>query len=248
MSKLAEAIRRSQRVEAAPMGFGAARPSPKPTMLVGFRGEAEGLAAAVEAGADVLLVETSDRDLEPARIAEMRTAGGNLPLGVLPKSVPAGKTKELREKGLDFLVFEADSTPAAALLDEDTGYVLQLPNNAEELFLRSLESLSLEAIYLGSIRTPLTVSQQLELARVGLLTHKPLVCQVQPDTTSEDLQCLRAAGVVALLVEGTAAAVTRLKETIAALPPLRQRREERPVVSLPRSQARHEEDDDDDDD
>src|SRR5829696_6560915 len=35
MTKLADAIRRSQRIESAPMGFGAARAAAKPTMVVG---------------------------------------------------------------------------------------------------------------------------------------------------------------------------------------------------------------------
>ena len=35
MTKLADAIRRTQRVDAAPMGFGAVRNASPPTMLVG---------------------------------------------------------------------------------------------------------------------------------------------------------------------------------------------------------------------
>ena len=43
MSKLADAIRRTQRVDAAPMGFGAARSSAPPTMLVGTSSKAMAL-------------------------------------------------------------------------------------------------------------------------------------------------------------------------------------------------------------
>src|SRR5262245_41592354 len=63
MAKLADAIRRSQRIESAPMGFGAARVAPKATMLVGaIVSNAAGVAKAREAGAD-LVVAKDDQSL-----------------------------------------------------------------------------------------------------------------------------------------------------------------------------------------
>jgi hypothetical protein len=251
MSKLADAIRRIQRVEAAPMGFGAARPAAKSTMLVGFRGVATNLAAASKSGADVLLIEAGDKDLNAARLKEMRSTANDLPLGVLIRTASAIPTRELREAGLDFLVFEPDSMPASVLLDEDMGFVLVLPDQpddiARDLFLRSLESLSIEALFLAAVPSPLTVAQQIALGRVANLARKPLITQVAPDIASDDLQCLRAAGVAALVVDD-ADGVAKLKESVAALPPRRQRKDDRPVVSLPRGQAPPENDDDDDDD
>jgi hypothetical protein len=229
------------------MGFGAARPAAKPTMLVGFRGPVAGLASA-SANADLLLIEVSARDLDAAKVKEMRSMANDLPLGVLPAPAPAIKPKEMRAAGIDFLAFEPDSTPASVLLDEDMGYVLILPDQpddtARDLFLRSLDSLSLEALYLDGVPSPLTVSEQIALGRVGLITRKPLISRVQPDISSEDLQCLRAAGVVALVVD-SADGVTKLKESVAALPARRQRKDDRPVVALPRGQAPQEDDDDD---
>ena len=250
MSKLADAIRRSQRVEAAPMGFGAARPVAKATMLVGFQGEAAKLAAATKSGADVLLIEVSERDLNAGKAKELRSAASDLPLGIFARTSSAIPTRELREAGLDFLVFEPESTPASALLDEDMGFVLVLPDEpddmARELLLRSLEPLSLEAVFMTSVPSPLTVTQQIALGRVSNLARKPLISKVKPDISGEDLQCLRAAGVAALVVDN-ADAVAKLKERVAALPPRRQRKDDRPVVSLPRGQAPPEDDDDDDD-
>jgi hypothetical protein len=156
-------------------------------------------------------------------------------------------SKELRGAGLDFLAFEADSTPAAALLDEDGGYVLVLKDEPNELFLRSLEPLSVEAIYLTDVPSPLSVKDQIDLGRVGMLARKPLLCRVKDDVSQEELQCLRQAGVVGV-VGGSAEAAGRLKDAVAALPPRRPRRgEDRPVVSLPRGQVPQEGEDDDDD-
>jgi len=248
MSKLADAIRRSQRIEAAPMGFGAARPAPRPSMLAGFLGRAADVAAARAAGADLVVADS--RRAAPAKgdLAKLRAAAADLPLGAWTPVAGAAAARELRQAGIDFLILEPESTAASVLLDDDLGYVLVLPESPDEPFLRSLESLHLEALYLSPRpwSGPLTVAAQVELSRVHLISRRPLLCEVAPDATADDLQCLRSVGVAALLV-ASVDGIARLKETIAALPPRRQRREERPVLSLPRGQAPAVEDDDDDD-
>jgi hypothetical protein len=243
MTKLADAIRRSQRTESTPMGFGAARPAAKATMLVGLIGQ-DGTA-----DADVVLIDGRNGALSKENATKARETAGEKPVGIwLAKAEPAA-AREARESGIDFVIFDPAATPAASLLDEDLGYVLTLRTDPDELFLRSLDTLNLDALYLEEIQTPFTVARQIELNRIGMLAHKPLVCRVRPGLSSDDLQCLRKAGVVLLLVEGTAADVATLKETVMSLPPRRARGEDRPVVSLPRGQAaQHDHEDDDDDD
>ena len=156
MSKLADAIQRTQRIEATPMGFGAARPAAKATMLVGL--VARDTAAIEGTLADIVLLDLSGsfskQDAEKARAA----AAGR-PLGLRLAGLDTAKAKAAREGGIDFILFEPESTPAAALLDETLGYVLALPEAADELFLRSLEPLHLEAIYLDSLPPSLSVAR-----------------------------------------------------------------------------------------
>ena len=242
MSKLADAIRRSQRVESAPMGFGAARPEARPSMLVGFFGAAGDVAKAREAGGDFVLVDAREGKIEPKSLREQ---AGDLPLGAWTAVSDSANAKALRDAGIDFIVVSEDS-PAAALLDEDLGYVLALPAQPEEIFLRSLEPLSLEALLLHNVPSPLTVSGELELSRTSGLARRPMLCETAASASTDDLQCLRAAGVVGLMTE--AAGVAQLKEAVKSLPQRKARREERPVVSLPRGQAAASEEGDDDDD
>jgi hypothetical protein len=209
-------------------------------MLVGFRGDANAAASAGET-ADFVLVEA-----DGSAAQGLRANAGELPLGLILRN-GSGAAKELREAGIDFIAIEPD-TPAAVLLDDDMGYVFVLPEQPEELLLRSLEPLSFEALYLPKVSSPLTVARQIELSRVAAFTRKPLICQVGPNLTSEDLQCLRAAGVIAVVVDGQAEGIAALKETVASLPVRKVRRDERPVVSLPRGQMPQAEEDDDDDD
>ena len=246
MSKLADAIRRSQRVESAPMGFGAARPAAKPSMLVGFLGAAGDVAKARDAGADFILVDAlaslgaadAKAAARPGRRPAPRRSGR-------PSPTPP-TAKALREAGST----SSSSTRRHAgrrAAGRRPGLRARPARAAgRELFLRSLEPLSLEALLLGDMPSPLTVGAQVELSRVGALARKPLLCDTAAGASADDLQCLRAAGVVGCHgqrrwrreAQGDrrrAAAAHAAAATSA------------PVVSLPRGQAAAEADDDDDD-
>jgi hypothetical protein len=149
----------------------------------------------------------------------------------------------LKDAGLDFLVV-TDSTPAAALLEDDLGYALTLPNAPEELFLRSLAPMTFEALYLAETPSPLTVAGQIGLSRIAGLAGKPLLTSAPAAASKDDLRCLRSVGVAGVITD--VAGVATLKETVKSLPPRRSRREDRAVVSLPHgSVAAHDDDDDD---
>ncbi|HLF79256.1 MAG TPA: hypothetical protein VJB57_17380, partial [Dehalococcoidia bacterium] len=174
MSKLGDAIRRNQRVESAPMGFGAARPAQRPSMLVGFIGPLGDVAAASSAGADFIIVEASGSAPDaPA----LRTAAGDLPLGVATKVETAEAAKALQEGGVDCALVW-DDTPAVALQAEELGYLLVLSASADETYLRSIDGLNLEAVILEKVPTPLTVGRQMEVSRIAGLGRKPLLCLV----------------------------------------------------------------------
>jgi hypothetical protein len=248
MSKLADVIRRSQRIESAPMGFGAARPAPKATMVVGYvADDVAGAEKGAGAGAEVVVLRSS-KEVTAADAEKLKAAAGSAVVG-LWGPVGSGQADELQKTGIDFVIFDPDTTPATALLNDDLGYVCVLPAEPDELLLRSLEPLGLDGLYLSDLPSPLTVSRQIELTRVAAFAHKPLICPAKAEAAKDELQCLRGAGAVVLLVSGAAEGVMQLKETVLSLPVRRQRREERAVVSLPRgaAPAAPEEDDDDDD-
>jgi hypothetical protein len=249
MSKLSDAIRRVQRIDAAPMGFGAARATAKATLLVGVMTPAAGVKAAWEKGADIVIVDARTGTLSAADVKKAAEGNSQAPLGAWQANPSRELAAELQKAGLDFLLLSADATPAETLLVEDLGFVLALPEEPEELFLRALEGLNLDGLLLNRVPSPLTVAGQLDLNKISMLGRRPLVCEVPASASKSDLECLRAAGCAMVLVS-SADAVTAVKETVVSLPaPRRPRREERPVVSLPRQQApaEHDEDDDDDD-
>lgn len=228
------------------MGFGAAKATPKATMLVGLlTNDAKAASTAKEKGVDVVVLDGRKGALGADAA---RNLNGELAAGGWIKEVTASVVEELAKAGLDFILFDAETTPANALLKDEVGFVLVLPGSADEQFLRSLEGLNLDAIFLPSLPSPLTVMRHLELIRTAMLARKPLSCQVPADAAKEELEGLRAAGVALLLVEGSADDAARLKETVMSLPPRRRSRDERPAVALPRSQSANSDHDHDDDD
>jgi hypothetical protein len=237
MSKLSDAIRRTLRSESAPMGFGASRPAPKATVLVGFIGRAADAAAAT--GADVVVLDGATAD----DLAKVKAGNGAAVVGLSAKNAGRAALAELRKAGLDFLIFDAETTPAAALLEDDLGFVLALPEKVEDDFFRSLEALQLDALYLQELPSPLTVARGLQLMR----GRRPIIARVKPDADKTELETLRAAGVALLLLED-ASGIAGLKETVLSLPPRRVRRDDRPGVAVPRTAVQPEHDDDDDDD
>lgn len=250
MTKLSDAIRRSQRIEAAPMGFGSARPATKPSMVVGAVAKSgDSLQSYKDAGVDLVIIDARAGVPDEAAMTTLGGAADGLVLGLLAGPIEAAQASSLKAAGFDFLVFDAEATPAAALLNDDLGFVLTLPSQPDELFLRSLESLQLDAVYLESLPSPLTVSRQLDLNRIGLFGRKSLICLVETGVSAEDLRCLRAAGCGVVLATGPEAAKS-LKEAVVALPPRKTRREDSRTVSLPTggAGAGHDHDDDDDDD
>jgi len=214
-------------------------------MLTGYAGPLAGAAGARSAGAEVVLVDARRSGLTVADVEKLREQAGDSAIGAWAAIKDSEEAKSLREAGLDFIVVEADSTPASVLLDDKLGYVLALTGPFDEHFLRSLEPLAFEALLLTEPPATLTVARQIELTRISALARKPLLAFAQPGVSKDDLQCLRAAGIVGVLVGEDA--VAAVKERVAALPPRRGRRDERAVVSLPRGQVAPASDEDDED-
>ncbi len=236
MSKLGDRIRKTMRPEAAPIGFRAVRPAKTPPLLTALLlNDAAKVAQAIAAGAGVAIL----KDANPGDVEAAVKAADETPLGVWPQRIEAADTKALIAASVDFIVFEAESTPATALLEDKLGYVLALKDGSDDTYLRVLESVALDAILLPDWKGPLTLKMQLDLRRIAALARKPLLLPVDLPVESADLECLRDAGVSILLLDGsdrkTLEEVPALIKTIEALPGPRRQRETTLEVLLPRA-------------
>jgi hypothetical protein len=243
MSKLSDAIRRVTRVEPTPMGFAPLAVKKQPTMLLAAQIAA---GAAAPAGADIVFAAPQNAPPPSGN------GGSEQPL----RGALLDGTGE-RPDGFDFLVFDADAAPASVLLEEDAGLVMSPPADLSDSLLQALQWLPLDAL-LVRWEGAVTVRRLLELQRLSGFSRKPLLLVVNDEPQATDLEALREAGVIGIVVDfaGTGAAkrFARLRETIDGLRPRPKRsRNDGGGIStaasfLPVASVSHDHDHDPDDD
>ena len=249
MSKLADRIRKAARPEPAPLGFGArvARPSTTSLLLIVrlSSGDANKAEEASKKGADVIIIDGGDA----GRTKEASGKGAAVSVGVRPNGADRKSVSALREAGADFVVLEAESTSAEAMLEKDLGFVLDHSGDFDDTALRILGELGLDAMIIQSPGEKLTLAELLKLRRLATLTRVPLLTAVKPDAEAGYLHTLRDSGVAGVIVESSALGkLADLRSRIESLPARGRRREERAEAVLPATTPSHDEDFDDDDD
>ena len=241
MSKLGEKIRKARRVESGSIGFGAMATRPRaPSLLLIVHGPAPGMqpvADSTERGVDAVLLSLANPQNEMGHVAKWAKEAGDVPCGAQVMAATRETAAGLKEAGADFVAFDAETSSADALLETEIGYVLALSGEPTDSFLRALDTLPLEGLWLYDWQGPLTVRGQMELRRLHLLSRTPLFLPAQPDIGAAELECLRDAGVVAIVVDGAQASTWKrlgdLRQAIDGLPARTRRREEKPEAVLP---------------
>lgn len=239
MSKLAERMRKALRVGSQPIGFGASTQTSNPSLLlVAFlqSPSADAAKKAAERGADTCLITAPDP--KDSKIGQVVEALGDIPCGLDSPQADGEAAAHLAELGVDYAALEPDTALASALLDAKLGHVISLESELDDIYLRTLEALPVEAILLRRWEGPLTVRRQMELQRISGLARKPLIVPVSPDVTSVDLQVMREAAVAAVGLDASSDSLldslASVRKLIDELPPRRRRREHEADAVLPR--------------
>ena len=113
MTKLGDLLRRSSRLQPARMGFGSARSTASPTILLAglvSEGWASAVADAAAAGADLFLLSGRPNEKE---LKEAVSAAEDRPCGLLTPEAGTEEVAQLREAGLDFVVLAPEASAAA---------------------------------------------------------------------------------------------------------------------------------------
>lgn len=223
------------------MGFAAATRAPNPSVLLAAcfsAPTAERAAQALAQGADTCLFALSD--VRPSDLEAVVKAAGDAPCGIWPPRLDGQVVEQLSHAGVDYVVFNPEAAHAAALVESDLGYVLAYEGDLADIYLRTLQSLPLDAVFLRHWQEPLTIRGQMDLLRIVSLSNKPLMLTVSSQIDARELECLRDVGVAIVAVDGdrkdALEALPALRKTIEDLPPRRRRREERPEALLPRAE------------
>lgn len=228
MSKLADLIRRTARTEPTQIGFTTTATKPRPTMLLAAL---VGAGNASATGADVVLLQAGAATAASAGSEN----GAAAPMRGLWLQDGADAT-DAREQGFDFVVFGGNDAPASVLLEEEAGLVMHVQEELADSLLQALQWLPLDALLVRWDGT-LTVRRQLELQRLSGFSRKPLFLVIESEPPAAELEALREAGVIAVVVDltanGGAARLAALRSTIDGLRPRPKRsRTEAGVVSV----------------
>jgi hypothetical protein len=230
MSKLSEKIRRAGQVESAPLGFGLgpARAAAA-TMLCLLRLDKDQSKKPEASDADAVILT----GVAAEKLGGVAKKVGETPLGVRLDRGDHESVAAAREGGADFAVLDGAASAEAVLERSGVGLVL-VADEWGDTELRALAGLGLDAILVGPMAEPFTLSRLLALRRLALLSQTPLLVEVDPKIEASRLETLRESGVVGVVLDGKSAGkLSSLRKTVLALRPRGKRKGEHTDALLP---------------
>ncbi len=259
MSKFIDKLGKTALQLPTPLGFGAAarRGEQAPAIMLVGQATSRELTkepALAEARVDAILVSPSS--WKDNTLDRIKNALGDLLWGVrLEDGVSEAQLGASKDRGCDFVVFDAGSAPASLLSDDDLGKLIAVDGGLEEHAARAIRGLTIDgAVYSPEAEVlPLTVRRLIEIQKVHGLIGNPFVMAAPAELAPAELEALRNAGITALLVGlSELDAIARTKEAIDRLPRNRPKSKSgggiMPLVPssvAPPSSDREEEDDED---
>ncbi len=241
MSKLRDRLRDTSRRQANGFGFTATRTTERnirQVLVIAEVSDAAAAEAAVQAGADILLHTGATESL-----GDVVAASEGRVVGRLVAAATAADTAAAQEAGAQFLAFDDRQTEAAALLDQNIGYVVML-GQEEDADLRLLRPLDLDGAIVSAPAADLKVRDQLRLRRTADLLRKPLFARVGGTVDASTLEVWRDAGIAAVVVSDPAL-VGEVVSSADAVPRPREAATERREATVPSVSSHFDEDDDD---
>lgn len=250
MSQLQKKIQRIQRREGPRLGFGpSVREQPRAMLLGVLVNDAAGARAAAAAGADVVILQTTDASSAVAAVkgAEAKDTA----IGAWLPALDEASATALREGGCDFAVGTLEGTASAAVDSEAMGQVIVAGEDMDDTTLRALAPLSLDGLFVAREGGPMTLAQQLGLVRLASFSGTPLLVTVAIAISVSELRVLRDSGVGVVVAPATASPpeLEALNANLRAVPaPKRGRRDGADIAIVPAAAAAagHEHDDGDD--
>ena len=218
MSDLGKRIGRVMRREiSGGMGFGAARrEQPRAMLLAVLVGDGKAAKAAIEAGADVAIIDGLDAGKAAAALKPL----AKLCTGARLANLDEAGAKLLKDAGCDFVISALDTTDSAAMDTENMGQVIVTAPDISDTTLRALPPLGLDALYVDREPGSMTVARQLELVRLASFSSTPLMVQVTATASVSEMRVLRDSGAVAVVAPAgtTAEQLKALVEALKAVP------------------------------
>ena len=239
MSQLQKRIQRLQRREGPSIGFGrVTREQPRAMALVATARNAAEVQAALDAGADAVLVDAGS--VSGAAAAMKDIASDKVAVGAGLAGLSEADAELLRNAHCDFVVSPLETTDSAAVDTEKMGQVVVATLDMEDNTLRALGPLGLDGLFVQRSAGAMTLAQQLGLVRLASFASTGLLVTVEPSAGVGELRVLRDSGALAVVAPAgaSAEALKTLGETLKAVPaPKKGKREGNDIAIVPASKA-----------
>ena len=204
MSKLLSKFVKISRGSPAPMGFGhASRPQKTPAMaFIGLLSQnyKRGATRLNRIEADGALL----RGVNPDQVlTDITGVLGEVPWGLEAEETNGDSVDTLVEKGCDFFLVSPDKVTVEAVKDDRAAFLLTLPPNADDSFLRTIEDLPISAVFMsiGHASSPLNLQHLIDIGSVRTMFDKYLLVEVPNTVSAKELEGLRDMGVDAVVVD-----------------------------------------------
>ncbi len=224
MSKFVEMLEKTHDSTPPPLGFGAAAKQEDrnpPIVLIGQATpeDISGNASIADAKVDAILLSLTSS--ESKSVDGVSDSLKDKLWGIRVGAISEEQATSFKEKGCDFIVFDAESTSASVLNDEDLGKIIALPPDLEEDMGQAIHGLSVDCVLYSPIESilPLTVQGLIEIEMVRGLVGKQFVMAAPSDLGKSDLEALKNAHISGLIVNLSATDdISSTKDAIMDLP------------------------------
>ena len=235
MSELQKKIARILRREGPAIGFGArTREIPKAMLLAATATNESGARAAIEAGADAIVLRGESPSALTSAIHAL--SKDKITVGAWLTSLDEAGAEALAKAGCDFVISTLDGTTSAAVNPERMGQLLVVGvDGFDDTTLRSLGPLGLDGLFIDRQGGAMTLKDQLALVRLASFSSTQLVVTVEGGASVSDLRVLRDSGTAAVVArEGaTAGQIKALIEALKAVPAPKKGKEGREIALVP---------------
>ncbi|MGK5091406.1 hypothetical protein WDW89_05225 [Deltaproteobacteria bacterium TL4] len=237
MSKLIKMLQQVSESAIPPMGFKLSTASTVRKMLIITSvAQITAKSATQPSGfeVDAMLIQSQNLKDEIKNLKRLAGKLGDTPLGIWFESMTAVDTEELKDTGIDFLVFPASQTPAA-LLKTEIGKVMKIDLTNDNNLITTIDQLPIDAVLIDfrENKGSLNILQLMNCHRLAGLTGKPILVATQQELAKQDIKSLWEAGVNGIIVEAkeeNRQNLDNLSRVIKDLPPVTRKPKKRSVT------------------
>ena len=224
MSRLIKLLEKTGFQTSSPIGFGAASrrdEAPLSIALIGRTTDRELTKRRKLRDAEVDAFMVSMGSWEASQVDSIGEALESRLWGIRVGGLNGEQVSLLKEKGCDFVVFDAEDTAAEVLNEDELGKLVAVGPDLSEDQARAIQDLAIDGVLFSQQKEilPLTVAKLMDVQQVLALVNKPFVMEAPSNLESPELESLRNAGITGLVVElSSVKAISEMRQAIAALP------------------------------